>query len=338
MSTDSRIYGSISGAVGVLRYQLVLWTLVLSSVAYLDRTRIYRSRASKSAISLASDNIHLGWVFSAFLIGYTAFQIPGGVLARYLGPRRVLFFALVWWGIFTSLTAAVPAHFPHATLVLVVIRFCLGAGEAVLYPASNQFVERWFPRAERGRANGIIFAGVGLGAGMTPPLVTAIMISYGWRAPFWLCAGIGILSGFVWYIIARDEPEQHRSISPSELAYIMRGRDPAQSIQNGSGREKRTPIPWARIVTSREILLLTFSYFAFCYVTWIFFGWFYIYLVQVRGLDQRSSAIYASLPFIAMTLGCLSGGVLSDVVVRHWNRRIGRCWLHSAVWRCLRFC
>jgi ACS family glucarate transporter-like MFS transporter len=213
---------------------------------------------------------------------------------------------------------------------LIVIRFCLGAGEAVLYPASNQFVERWFPRDERGRANGIIFAGVGLGAGMTPPLITAIMISYGWRAPFWLCAGLGIFAGIVWYTIARDEPEHHRSIKSTELAYIVRGRDAAQSLHNILGEDKKETIPWERIVTSREALLLTTSYFAFCYMTWIFFGWFYIYLVQVRGLDQRSSALYTSLPFVAMTLGCVSGGVLSDTIVRRWNLRAGRCWLTLA--------
>src|SRR2546429_3025910 len=41
----------------------------------------------------------------------------------------------------------------------------------ILYPASNQFVARWIPSHERGVANGIIFAGVDIGAGITPPLI-----------------------------------------------------------------------------------------------------------------------------------------------------------------------
>jgi len=69
------------------------------------------------------------------------------------------------------------------------------------------------------------------------------------------------------------------------------------------------------------------SYFTFGYVAWIFFSWFYIYLVQVRGLNLKTSAVYSMFPFIAMTLGSLLGGVASDWLVRHYSPRIGRCFL-----------
>src|ERR1039458_1315105 len=80
-----------------IRYFLVLWLLVLSAVAFLDRTNI-----SIAGVQIGSefkiDNVRLGWVFSAFLIGYASFQIPGGVLARRFGQRRLLAFSVVWWG------------------------------------------------------------------------------------------------------------------------------------------------------------------------------------------------------------------------------------------------
>jgi ACS family glucarate transporter-like MFS transporter len=68
--------------------------------------------------------------------------------------------------------------------LIVAIRFLLGAGEAVIYPASNQFLAHWIPTGERGIANGMIFAGVGAGAGLSPPLITFIMLHYGWRSPW----------------------------------------------------------------------------------------------------------------------------------------------------------
>src|ERR1039457_638621 len=148
-----------------IRYLLVVWLGVLSAVAYLDRTNI-----SVAGIEIgrefAISNTRLGWVFSAFLIGYASFQIPAGLLARRVGPRRVLIFACVWWGLFTALTAFVPPQVRGAVLLLVLVRFALGAGEATMYPATSQFVERWFPIKERGKANGLIFAGVGL-SGLT---------------------------------------------------------------------------------------------------------------------------------------------------------------------------
>src|SRR5271154_4233874 len=86
-------------------------------------------------------------------------------------------------------------------------------------------------------------------------------------------------------------------------------------------------VPWERIFSSKEVLALTSSYFACGYVAWLFFGWFYIYLAQVRGLNLRTSAAYSMVPFIAMTVGCLCGGVLSDWIARRFSIRAGRCLL-----------
>ena len=91
-----------------LRYLLVLWVLVLSTIAFLDRTNISIAGVQISK-EFRIDNTHLGWVFSAFLVGYATFQIPGGVLIRRFGPRRVLTCFVVLWGVFTVLTALVPA-------------------------------------------------------------------------------------------------------------------------------------------------------------------------------------------------------------------------------------
>src|SRR5947208_16491888 len=127
-----------------VRWLLVFWLFVLSGVAYLDRVNI-----SIAGISIAAayhlTNPQLGRVFSAFLAGSALFPTPGGRLADRLGPRRVLAGGVVWWGIFTALTAAVPSGIRGALFLFVSIRFLLGAGEAVVYPASNQFVARWIP-------------------------------------------------------------------------------------------------------------------------------------------------------------------------------------------------
>jgi len=321
-----------------VRYLLVSWILVLSAIAFLDRTNISIAGAYIGS-DFRIDNTHLGWVFSAFLVGYAAFQVPAGVVARRFGPRRVLALGLVWWGIFTALTALVPPHAAGALLGLILIRILLGAGEAVMYPSANQFVERWFPIPERGKANGIIFGGVGLGSAIAPPLLTAIILRFGWHASFWFCATLGIGGGAVWYWAARNAPERHPWVRPSELAAILRGRgDPisglapvtvsaavAGSVQAVAG--SKAAVPWGRILSSRSILALTASYFTYGYVSWIFFSWFYIYLSQVRGLSLRSSAVYSIFPFAAMSLGSLLGGAASDWLARRFSARVGRCFL-----------
>src|ERR1035437_4617885 len=318
-----------------IRYLLVLWLLVLSAVAFLDRTNI-----SIAGVQIGSEfkieNVRLGWVFSAFLIGYASFQIPGGVLARRFGPRRLLAFSVIWWGVFTALTASIPPGMRGALLLLVLVRIALGAGEAIMYPAANQFVERWFPIAERGKANGIIFGGVGIGSGLTPPLLTAIILHFGWRASFWFCAVAGLMAGTVWYLAARNTPEEHPWVTSGELDTIVRGRGDAQARGAAPNlrSDGRPGAPWRKICCSKEVLALTASYFAYGYVAWIYFSWFYIYLAQVRGLNLKASALYSMFPFIAMTLGSLFGGDASDWLARHVSIRAGRCILPALALGC----
>jgi MFS transporter, ACS family, glucarate transporter len=302
-----------------MRYFLIFWLFLLSTIAFLDRTNI-----SIAGVALARDyslsKVELGWVFSAFLLGYAACQVPGGWLAARAGPRRVLTASVILWGIFTAMTAVVPTQAHHALAWLILVRFALGMSESAVYPAANQFVARWIPLQERGKANGWIFAGVGAGAGLAPPLLTAIMTSYGWRASFWFCALVGIVAALVWYAVARDRPEAHPRVSAAELAHIRAGI----AMQSPESSRK---VPWGAIFLSKEVWGLSVSYFAFGYVVWIFFSWFFIYLAQVRGLNLATSALYSMLPFAAMTVCCLAGGIINDWVTRRFGLRWGRCGL-----------
>jgi MFS transporter, ACS family, glucarate transporter len=310
-----------------IRFLLVSWLFVLSAVAYLDRTNISIAGVHISK-EFAIGNTQLGWIISAFLIGYTVFQVPAGLLAKRLGPRILLALAFLWLAVFTLLTSRVHSGVQGAILNLVLVRFALGAGEANLYPAASQFVERWFPVKERGKANGIIFAGVGAGSGFSPPLVTAIILRHGWRSAFWLSALLESVVAAVWFFVARDTPEQHPLVREPELKHIEQGRIAQSSagtrIGPGFGSAS---VPWKKILSSNQILALISSYFAFGYVAWIFFGWFYIYLAQVRGLNLKTSAAYSMLPFVGMTFGCLLGGVASDWIVGRFGARSGRCML-----------
>ncbi|HZW93750.1 MAG TPA: MFS transporter [Candidatus Eremiobacteraceae bacterium] len=304
-----------------VRWLLVFWLFILSAVSYLDRVNISIAGGSIAEAYHLSD-VQLGQVFSAMLVGYALFQTVGGRLADRFGPRRVLAAGVAWWGIFTALTAMVPANIAGALFIFVAVRFLLGAGEAVIYPSANQFIARWIPTTERGIANGWIFAGVGAGAGLTPLIVTYIMVHYGWRSSFWVCSIIGFAVGAVWFLIARDTPVEHARVSASELALIRSGL-----TQLESKNDPKTLVPWSRVIRSKEVLAVTLSYFCYGYVAWIFFTWFYRYLAKVRGLDLKASAFYTMLPFLAMLVCCLLGGTINDRLTKRLGPRVGRCGL-----------
>ena len=175
---------------------------------------------------------------------------------------------------------------------------------------------------ERGFINGLIFAGVGAGSGLTPPLLAWFILHHGWRSAFWFSAVIGVIAGGVWWWLARDTPEEDPSVSPSELKIIREG------IAEGSSGPA-VGISWRAILSRRDLPALIISYFGFGYTAWIFFSWFFLYMSQVRGFDLKSSALYSMLPFLSMTVGCLGGGALSDRLTRIYGLRIGRCGLAS---------
>jgi ACS family glucarate transporter-like MFS transporter len=312
-----------------IRWLLIFWIFVLSAVAFLDRVNISIA-GSAIAAEFHLTNVQLGYVFSSFLVGYAIFQTPAGRLADWLGPRRMISLAVIWWGVFTALTASLPAGIAASLLLFISIRFLLGVGEAIMYPASNKFVSLWIPSQERGIANGWIFAGVGVGAGITPPLIAYIMLHHGWRSAFWISAAIGVVAGGVWFVIARDTPERHPWVAPAELLTIKSGLTvgpPADGSHKGKGTAQ---VPWGRILKSKDVLAMTLSYFTYGYASWIFFSWFFIYLDKVRGLNLRASSHYAMLPFLAMAAGSPLGGIISDGLTRRFRKRWGRCFFSFA--------
>ncbi len=302
---------------GRVRWLLIVWIFVMSSVGFLDRVNI----------SIASDyivreyhltNIQLGYIFSAFVFGYALCQAPGGRISDRYGARRVITVATLWWAVFTSLATAIPRGIAHVVAAFMAVRFMLGVGESVIYPASNRVVAKWIPTHERGRANGVIFAGVGAGAAVTPPLITYIMLRGGWRLSFWVSALIGVVAGMVWLWLARDNPEDHPWVGGREMGVIRSGLPNAEDQPKGM-------LPWRSILGCKDFLLVTYSYFCYGYVAYIFFTWFFRYLSTVRGLNLRESSYFTTLPFIAMAVCSPLGGVISDRITRLYGKRWGRC-------------
>src|SRR5499433_830156 len=108
----------------------------------------------------------MGSVFSAFLLGYTLFQIPSGMLADRFGARKVLGWAILSWGLFTFLTGMVGhlALWTQASVlaVLIVLRFVFGISQAPMFPAGTRAVANWFPLGERARANALCVTGLSI--------------------------------------------------------------------------------------------------------------------------------------------------------------------------------
>ena len=288
----------------------------ISVVTYIDRVNIsVTARQMMPALGLT--NQEMGFVFSAFVIGYALFQVPGGWLADRWGIRIVLTIALLWWSCFTVLTATAPASDLAGPLgivgVLTLVRFLLGVGEATALPTFNRAVTDWLPTHERGLGIGIAIGGIGVGSAITPPVTAWIMVNYGWQTAFFASASLGIGLAVIWWFLARDRPSDHPWVTKYGTAASAE-RVPDTEILPTTAQS----IPWAALRRTPTVWWLVLSYGCLGYVAYVYMSWFYLYLVNVRGFDILQGGFFASAPFLAILVSCPLGGWVTDrLALRH---------------------
>jgi MFS transporter, ACS family, glucarate transporter len=296
-----------------LRWLILALLFSTSVVTYIDRVNIsVTARQMMPAFGLTQQE--MGWVFSAFVVGYAIFQLPGGWLADRLGARLVLTCALIWWSLCTALTAFVAAS-PLADMLgivgaLALVRFALGLGEAVALPSFNRAVANWMPSDARGLGIGIAIGGIGLGSAITPPIAAWVMVNWRWQTVFYLSAGLGLLMAILWWTLARDRPEEHPWAPESSPA--------------DTPRVERSALFPRLLLQHPSMWWLVLSYSCLGYVAYVYLSWFYLYLVNVRGFDNLRGGLYASLPFWAILVGCPVGGWATDRLATVYGVTRGR--------------
>jgi ACS family glucarate transporter-like MFS transporter len=284
---------------------------LLSVITYLDRI----------CISVAGphmqDTLHIspqawGLINSAFFLAYGLFEIPTGALGDRIGPRRVLTRVVLWWSAFTTLTGAVWNY-----RILLLVRFCFGAGEAGAYPNASVVIARWIPVAKRTRAWGTLWMTGQIGAALSPLLVVPIQARYGWRASFFVFGLLGVAWSIAWYVWFRDSPAEKAGITPEELSEI------------GSSSFQSHSMPWAKALRMSALWRMAAIGACYTYSIGFFVGWLQTYLVKGRGFTE-AALILSSLTYAVGAMANALGGVVGDWLVIHKGLRIARRWVGAA--------
>jgi ACS family glucarate transporter-like MFS transporter len=260
----------------------------------------------------------IGWLEWAFVLGYAAFQFPGGLLGQRFGARVTLtaisgvaFLATV----FTPLAPLVA----QGTLLFVTLfsmQLLLGLAQGPLFPVSSGVMETWFPPRNWSLIQGLQSSGLQLAAAATAPLVVYLMGHIGWQqALFWpALPAAGVIALWAWY--GRDRPMQHPKVSAAELAELGEtvAEQPATSLSGGRIR---------LLLTNRSVLLLSVSYICMNYVFYLFSNWSFLYLVQERHFSVLQGGWLATLPPLAAGLGAGVGGKLVAIACGRFGDRWG---------------
>jgi len=297
-----------------VRFRVVAFCVALAGVTYLDRVCI-SVLAPDIMRDLGLTRIQMSYVFSAFTLAYAAFEIPTAAWADRIGSRAVLTRIVLWWSAFTMVTAGAMNY-----AMLLVVRFLFGVGEAGAWPNAARVFSRWIPARERGRVQGIFFAGAHLAGGLTPIAVAWLAAMMHWRVVFILFGFVGLAWAAAWYWWFRDEPRDHPSVSPAERDLIETTRGLPPSHEGGS---------WSEVFKTRSLFPLCLQYVANTYGFYFFITWLPTYLSTGRGLAKTELAIFAGLPLMLSVFADITGGMTTDALSRRFGVRIGRCGVGS---------
>ena len=304
-----------------VRWQVVSLLAIVAALTYVDRLNL--GIAGPHILEeLRLDNQQMGFILGAFSLGYAVFHIPGGWLADRYGARRILAVAVLWFSAFTAATAIAPRLPVLRSLGVVwsfaIVRFTMGLGEAAAIPVGNKLMGYWLGDKERGLGTSVFLAGVGLGGVGAPFIINRMIAFWNWRAAFVLLGFLGMLVAGLCYLLITDRPEDNPAVSNAELTKI-RG-----DLLKRNTTSVNTPVPWKAILSSRSIWGLMLSHFCLVYPVYIFFTWFYIYLVRVRGITISKASFWTSAPFIANLVLVPTWGWLADRTAEKLGKRRGR--------------
>jgi MFS family permease len=294
-----------------VRYRVVAIATALAMVTYLDRACI-GTLAPGIIRDLGLTTVQMGYVFTVFQLAYALFEIPTAWWADRRGTRSVLSRIVLWWSALTAATGAASSY-----LALLIIRFLFGAGEAGAWPCVARTFSRWIPVRERGRVQGIFFAGAHLVGGVTPALVLWLLRFLTWRQIFFCFGAVGLVWLSVWLAWFRNDPSEHPAVNAAELEMIVAERPADSGHATGAAY-------WRTLAASRNMIALCVMYIPNCMIFYFCITWLPQYLRVRHGFDSASLGIFAGLPLIVSMPGDLLGGLVTDRLTARYGLRVGR--------------
>lgn len=324
-----------------VRYGVLGFCCVLSMITYLDRV-CFGTVAPYIQTEFGLSETQKGWLFTAFALSYAIFEVPTGWLGDVFGPKKTLIRIVLWWSLFTVVTALIfpnPTYPMLAFTALFAVRFLFGMGEAGAYPNIARTFHNWFPYTQRAFAKGTVWMAGRFAGGITAFIVLAMIWEapvrhpdgtvtqvVHWRHVFWIFGAIGIVWCVAFWFWFRDRPEQMESVNQAERDLILAGVADEHSTE-------RIRVPWRKVLSNANLWILCMMYFCAAY------GWYFNitylpgYLRDYYGETggEKFSAGYwrislmAGLPLLLGSAACLLGGIMSDGFIRRTsNRKWGR--------------
>ncbi len=308
-----------------VQWRVLLLLMMFSFVGYINRVGMSVAGAEKLMKEYNISEPQMGAVYSSFLLVYTLLMIPGGWLIEKVGPR----WALGWMGIGTAVLATLTGLpgwglFPAmaAFPLLLVVRGALGAVTVPMYPGSARAISLWIPPNSRAWGNGMVTSAALLGNAATYSLFGPLMDWLTWPGAFLVLGLATAVLTSVWLLTTTDGP----SIPAAKpiAAGPDNGGPPIGMSASPAEPRFQGILGLISQLRDRNLALLSISYGAYSYFQYLFFYWVEHYFLEILELSKELSRFNSMVVSLAMALGMIVGGFLSDRLQAMWEVRRGR--------------
>jgi len=296
---------SATRATRVRWFPILALVFTATMINYLNRT-VFGIAKPLLVSDLHIDPVWAGLLGSAFQWSYAAAQLPAGALLDRLGTRLTYTLSLVGWSVFTLMQGAV-----SGVGAMIGARVGLGLFEAPCFPANSRVLAHWFPQDERARANSIYSVGMFAGIAFLSVPLFWLTETYGWRDLFVLTGVLGIVFGFLWYLVYR-EPHESRLANRAEIEHIVAGG-------GLKTQAAKTEFRWSyvkKLLSTRLMICASVAQFGTNAVLTFFLIDFVNYLIVQRHMAFLNAGFYAALPYMAAAVGGVVGGQISDQLLK----------------------
>jgi MFS transporter, ACS family, hexuronate transporter len=305
-ATDLAARGTLA-RIGRYRWVICALLFFATTINYIDR-QVLGILAPTLQKDIGWNEAEYGAIVSWFTFAYALGYLGAGRLMDRIGTRLGFSLAVIVWSL-----SAMGHALAKSVAGFSFARFALGIGESGNFPGSIKTVAEWFPARERALATGIFNAGSNIGAVITPLVVPAIALKWGWQAAF---IATGLL-GFIWlafWIPIYRRPAEHPRCSREELAYIQ-----SDSIDSGA------TVGWTRVLRQRETWAFAIGKFMTDPIWWFYLYWLPKFLDSRYDIKLAQVAAPLIVIYLLADVGSVGGGWLSGFFIkRGWSVNAAR--------------
>ncbi|MFP6562054.1 MFS transporter [Paraburkholderia sp. B3] len=278
---------------------IALTFLTLAGIVnYLDRSTLSIANHSVSG-ELGLSASQMGLLLSAFSFAYAFSQLPVGALLDRFGARVMLGLGMLVWS-----CAQLCGGFVRTLPQFLAARIALGIGEAPQFPAGAKVVSEWYALRERGRPTGIFTTSSTIGPALAPPILTVLLLAFGWRWMFVVMGVLGIAVSIGWYLAYRNRAEV--TLGADEIQHLTEDEPHARA------ERRMTSAEWRGLFKSATTWGMIFGFMGVIYMVWLYLTWLPAYLEHERHLTIAKTGWVVTIPYVFGTLGMLSSGFVAD--------------------------